>query len=130
MESLIEYLKTNKPAGFTPRPHYSAEGDSLTFFFEDKPYYGERIDDFLTAYRAMDGHGLIGCQIKGLPKALELLGSFGLSMSDGTVTLRMIFIACIMAQSPQPAPEAKYKELGEALGRNDMQIPQEELVAA
>lgn len=129
METLIEFLKTSKPKGFQPRPHYSAEGDSLTFFFEDTPYYGERIDDFLTAYRAMDGHGLVGCQIKGLPKTLALMGDFGLSVSDGRVKLTMIFMAC-MAQTPEGKAKDQYRELGRAAAEADAEISAKDLEPA
>jgi hypothetical protein len=29
----------------------------MTFFFKDEPYFGERIDDFLTVYREIKGGG-------------------------------------------------------------------------
>jgi len=111
METLIDYLKATKPKGFTPRPCYSVEGDSLTFYFEDVSSYRERVDDFLTIYKAVGSDKLVGCQIKGLPKALKLLGDFGLVIQDKTVRLGMIFMAC-MAASPQPASRGRYLELG------------------
>ena len=111
METLIEHLKATKPKGFTPRPFYSVEGDSLTFYFEDEESYRERVDDFLTLYKSIKSDKLVGCQIKGLPKALKLLGDFGLVIEDKTVRLGMIFMAC-MAASPKPASRERYLELG------------------
>lgn len=111
METLIEYVKANKPQGFTPRPFYSVEGDSLTFYFEDEASYRERVDDFLTLYRSIKTEKLVGCQVKGLPKALKLLGDFGLVIQDQSVRLGMIFIAC-MAASPEPGSRKQYLELG------------------
>lgn len=127
METVLDFLKNNKPQGFNPRPFYSGEGDSLTFFFENKECYRERIDDFLTAYRAIDGHGLVGCQIKGLPKALELLGDFGIRISDGKVSLAMIFMA-YMAQTMEEESKECYRELGRMAGNTS--IPSSELLAA
>ncbi len=111
MEALIDYLKTNKPKGFAPRPFYSVEGDSLTFYFKDEPSYRERVDDFLTVYKSIATEKLVGCQIKGLPKALKLLGDFGLVIQDKSVRLGMIFIAC-MAATPEQASRDQYLELG------------------
>ena len=114
MDTLIEYLKTNKPSGFTPKPHYSADGDSLTFYFKNEESYGERVDDFLTVYKSMNTHSLVGCQVKSVVKALALLGDFGVLIHDksSSVLLGMIFIAC-MAASPPPIAETKmmYLEL-------------------
>jgi hypothetical protein len=123
---LVEYIKSHKPKGFAPRPYYSAEGDSLTFFFENVEYYGQRIDDFLTAYRAIDGNGLVGCQIKGLPKALALLGDFKLSVSDGKVLLTMIFIA-LMAQTPEEDARDCYRELGKLAAQQNASIPAKDI---
>ena len=112
METLIEHLKTTKPKGFTPRPFYSVEGDSLTFYFKDEQSYGERVDDFLTVYKSIKSDKLVGCQIKGLPRALKLLGDFGLIFTeDGSVRLAMIFMAC-MAASPEAEARKRYAELG------------------
>jgi hypothetical protein len=113
MAALIDYIKTHKPKGFSPQPHYSADGDSLTFYFKDEESYGERVDNFLTVYRSIKTDDLVGCQVKGLAKALKLLGDFGLVIRDGKVLLGLIFIAC-MAANPPPEPETKerYLELG------------------
>lgn len=95
METLIEHLKKHKPKAFKPRPIYSAEGDSLTFIFEDVEYRRDRIDDFLTVYRATaDGH-LVGCQLKGVPEVLKLLGAFDLTINNAPVRLTMIFLGCM-----------------------------------
>ena len=111
METLIEHLKTTKPKGFTPRPFYSVEGDSLTFYFKDEESYRERVDDFLTVYKSVKSDKLVGCQIKGLPRALKLLGDFGLVIEDDSVRLGMIFIAC-MAATPEPEARKQYLQLG------------------
>ena len=111
METLIEHLKTTKPAGFAPRPFYSAEGDTLTFYFKDEESYRERVDDFLTVYKSIESDKLVGCQLKGLPQALKLLGDFGLIIEDGSIRLGMIFIAC-MAASPEAEARKRYVELG------------------
>src|SRR5437867_7554506 len=112
METLIEHLKTTKPKGFTARPFYSVEGDSLTFYFKDEESYRERVDDFLTVYKSIKSRKLVGCQIKGVPKALKLLGDFGLILiEDGSVRLSMIFMAC-MAASLESEARKRYVELG------------------
>ena len=124
METLIEHLKTTKPKGFAPRPFYSVEGDSLTFYFKDEESYRERVDDFLTVYKSIKSDKLVGCQIKGLPRALKLLGDFGLFIEDGPIRLSMIFIAC-MAATPEAEAKKRYVELGKVAGKAS--IPAKEL---
>ena len=69
------------------------------------------MDDFLTVYKSIKSHKLVGCQLKGLPQALKLLGDFGLIIGDGSIRLGMIFMAC-MAASPEAEARRRYVELG------------------
>ena len=125
METLIEHLKTTKPKGFTPRPFYSLEGDSLTFYFKDEESYRERVDNFLTIDKSVKSDKLVGCQIKGLARALKLLGDFGLFfVEDGSIRLSMIFIAC-MAATPEAKAKKRYVELGKVA--RETSIPAKEL---
>ena len=124
METLIEHLKTTKPKGFTPRPFYSVEGDSLTFYFKDEESSRERVDDFLTVYKSIKSDKLVGCQIKGLPRAMKLLGDFGLIIEDDSVRLGMIFIAS-MAACPEPLTRERYRQLGKIA--KQASIPAKEL---
>lgn len=123
METLTEYLKANVPKGFFPKPIYSADGDSLTFYFKNEESYAERVDDFLTVYRSIDNDGLIGCQIKGLPATLKLMGDFGLHITDGKVQLSMLFLTC-MAHTNEPEAKDCYRKLNEKAGKTLAELPQ------
>src|SRR5438132_13302806 len=101
METLIEHIKSHKPGSFKPKPFYSVEGDSLTFYFKDSESYGERVDDFLTVYLSMDDDSLVGCQVKGVPTAVKVLGDFGLIIQSGSIRLGMLFMA-YWAASEEP----------------------------
>ena len=118
---LTEYLRTHKPTGFSRRPYYSADGESLTYYFSNEPSFAKRIDDFLTVYCSIADSRLVGCQIKGLPRALELLGDFGLLIEDGRVKLGILFMACA-AQSFEPDSMQYYRELGKMLGKTETEI--------
>jgi hypothetical protein len=119
METLENFIETHKPKQFRAEPFYCAESDSLTFYLKDERYYGERIDDFLTVYRSMSDHGLIGCQVKGLPTALETLGNFGLTIDDKKIKLSMIFLA--LSAVTQAPSQHFYFELGKATA--NIEIP-------
>ena len=95
MATLVEHIKKHKPKGFKAIPIYSPEGDSLTFIFVDVEFYRQRIDDFLTVYRAIDGDHLVGCQLKGVPEVLDLLGSFDLTVHNKPIKLKIIFLGCM-----------------------------------
>lgn len=127
METLSEYLKTHQPSGFNPAPFYSPHGDSLTFLFQDRPYFAERIDDFLTVYRAQTSDELIGCQIKGVTHACELLGDFGITMASDQVRLSLLFFALLQASDSERA-EHFYFELSKSA--KNASISKRELEAA
>jgi hypothetical protein len=130
MDSLIKFLRENAPSSFTPHAYYSHAGDSLIFYFDNPTcYYGERIDDFLTVYRSTAaGNQLVGCQIKGIPKALKLFGDFGLQIEDEFVQLSMIFLACMAVTNAPKEMKRFYFQLGEAA--KGTSIPRQELIAA
>jgi hypothetical protein len=62
-------------------------------------------------------------------QALRLLGDFGLFVSDGRVSLTMIFMALMAENETQEAKE-RYKELGRLVKENNPSIPVSELLAA
>src|SRR5436853_6206745 len=97
MASLTEYLKGKKPGRFQPHPHYSPEGDCLIFYFRNEDSYRKRIDNFVTVYLSMDKNELVGCQIKGVHRLLERMGSFGVAIKNkkGEVELGLLFLACM-----------------------------------
>ena len=129
-ESIVKFLRETAPKNFVPHAYYSHEGDSLFFFYADPSrYFAERIDDFLTVYRSVDiGNQLVGCQVKGVPRALELFGSFGLEIEDGFVKVSMIFLACMAATASEEEIKKFYIQLGEAA--KNTKIAREELPCA
>lgn len=118
----MDYMKTRPAGQFKPVPHYSAEGDSLTFYFRQDESYAERIDDFLTVYKSLNTEELVGCQVKGLPDALRLLGNFGMNLYQGKkLKLSMIFLA-LMAQSDESESKKCYEKLGQIANEQDAQL--------
>jgi hypothetical protein len=65
------------------------EGDYLSVFFCDEPYYADSVDDFLTAYRSLETQDLIGCKIKGL-SCLAMDLQHQIAVVDGDVELRLV----------------------------------------
>ena len=51
---------------FEPFAFYNADGDCLEFFAKGEKYYGERIDDYVTVYRAVESNEIIGSVIKNV----------------------------------------------------------------
>src|SRR5712675_2400481 len=93
MVNLKDFVASNNPGKFQPKPYYSRAGDSLTFFFKDNPSYAVRVDDLLTLYRSIDGEEMVGCEIKGVHCILEKMGDFGVRIRSGKIDLSMLFLA-------------------------------------
>jgi len=109
---LMNYLAGKDVGQFMPRPHYSREGDFLTFFFRDDEAIAERIDELLTVYLSAQTRELVGAKIKGVQRILSTLGSFGVTITDEDLTLGMLFLAG-MAVSKDPAHKNEYVRIGE-----------------
>ena|SRR5258707_12766650 len=128
MASLTEFVSQNKPGNFSPRPFYSRDGDSLFFYFKDRPSYGERVDEFFTLYRSIETRELTGCQIKGVQCILKRLGAFGVRITDKTVDLRIIFLG--YRASVDDSSQAEIEELVQAAEESGAYLDAEELVPA
>ena|SRR3990172_3827506 len=110
---LNEYLQTAKPESFTPKPFYSPEGDTLTYFLEDTEFYAKRLDDLVTVYRSTATDRLVGCKIKGVKRILERLGEFDVLIDrDGTYYLGPFFLAGMAEAEEGKRPD--YEELRRA----------------
>jgi hypothetical protein len=127
METLVDYLKSHKPKRFVAKPYYSADGDSVTYFFKDNPSYAQRVDDFLTVYLSIEGDELVGCQVKGVARLLKLLGEFGVTIEDKLVKLGMFFMAG-MAETPIGHAKEQYRALSRIAG--DASVSRKELEPA
>jgi hypothetical protein len=134
MNALTDYLRDHKPQQFKAVPIYSPEGDSLTFIFEDTQFYRQRIDNFLTVYRAMDSREggkvgrLVGCQLKGVPTMLKSVGSFGVTITNHPIKLFMVF-HLYMATADQQVQHF-YLDLANRIEAKTAEIRRDQLMAA
>ena len=60
---------------FRPFAFYNPDGDCVEFFAKDEKYYGERVDDYVTVYRATDTDEIIGSVIKNIRSLCNELAS-------------------------------------------------------
>jgi len=110
---LIEFLKDKDVLGFQPHPQYSAEGDFLTFFFQNEDCHGERVDDLLTVYRAEKSGELVGCKIKGVRRILSTMGHFGLTVEEPPISLGVLFLAGMAVSGGDRQSRKYYETIGE-----------------
>jgi hypothetical protein len=127
MVSLTDFIQTSPRPKFEPKPFYSSEGDTLTFYFKDTPAYRERVDDLLTVYCADETGEMVGCQIKGVRAILKRLGDFGVQIVQGSIDLRILFFAYKMA-AEKPQLE-KLEELWRAAEENKASVDAPELLS-
>lgn len=111
-QNLDEYLATHQPKGFRPVPHYSSQGDFVTYYFRNDPCYAERVDDLLTVFVTFDTKELVGCKIKGVKHILRTAGNFGVSLDSGDVRLGMFFFVGA-ALAKDEAQRSRYEQIGE-----------------
>lgn len=87
-----ELLESMQPQGFTAKPYYSRDGDTLKVYIKDEDHFAERLDDVVTIYLSETNREIVGCKIKGVSHLCQQLGDFGVELSDGHVTIGMLFI--------------------------------------
>lgn len=81
---MVEKLDVDKlikqfPAKFESKPFYSHTNDAAYFYHENTDHYAERIDCWLTVYKAFEDDRLIGFKIKNLRVLLSRFDALGLA---------------------------------------------------
>ncbi|MEX0728497.1 MAG: hypothetical protein WEB58_04880 [Planctomycetaceae bacterium] len=74
------------------KPFYSREGDTLKVYLKDADNFAERLDDVVTVYLSESTNEIVGCKIKGVSHLCRQLGDFGVELTDGHITIGMLFI--------------------------------------
>jgi hypothetical protein len=131
MASLTEFVSKNQPQGFSSRPYYSREGDSLSFYFRDEASYGERVDQLLTLYRSIETGNIVGCQIKGIQCILKRLDEFGIQTKEyKTLDLRIIFLGLGYGLGADETQREAVEQLRQAAQDSGAHLDADELIPA
>lgn len=132
-ETLADFVRRHKPKRFAPVPYYVSESDTVVFFFKEAASFAERIDGLLTIYRSQETDELVGCEIKGVKRKLEMLGAFGVLLDDlgktKRIKLGLLFLAA-MANAREGEPKRTYEELGTIAKATGAELDAKELLAA
>ena len=104
----VDKLLAESPNQFESVPFYSEDGDSLQFYHENVDYHAERIDCWLTVYKAFEDERLIGFKIKNVKVLLSRFDALGLdcrvSQTQWAIRLQPL-IAYIPLAFTNPAPQ-------------------------
>lgn len=78
-----------------PTWYHDEDGDCIEFITSGDRFYGERKDDWVTAYYSYESNELIGSQIKGISLLLgeEQPGFVRIEIRDGKVRLSHLYRA-------------------------------------
>jgi hypothetical protein len=120
-DDLRDYVRTNPAKGFESRPHYSADGDCLSFYFCNADHFAVRVNEVLTVYRDMKSRELIGWKIKGVRRIIETFDQFE-DMPERP-RLQMLLLPS-MAMAHDPEEQELYKQILEAMGDMLLDIPE------
>lgn len=63
---------------FVSCPTYTKAGDCVELYFEDVDCFAERVDCWLTVYRAFEGKKVVGFMLKNVGALLSAFDSLGL----------------------------------------------------
>ena len=113
IDSLI--AKYKRP--FTSRPTYTDVGDCVELYFEDADCYADRVDCWLTLYRAFDDRRVVGFMLKNIKTLLSRFDALGLEcrVRAQSCTLR---VHALVAYVPWVDPEsARRKQYHDVLSR-------------
>ena len=111
-KEMIAYSDENQPtAEFVPCAQYGAEEDTLMFYFSDQPDYARRLNSRVAVYLSMQTDDLVGCQIKGVRRVLQDIGTFDCTIHHGRIQLKFVFLAMLDSLSEDPETRDVYLQL-------------------
>jgi len=125
----LSELRKLKVGGFRPKPHYDAESDTLTLFIAPDEARRERVDRFLTVYRARQTNAVVGCLVKDVRGVLlKNLQAMHLGIEARSVQLSLLlYLVPLVAEGD--VASRKYREVIEPLSRVAATVNVPELIA-
>jgi len=114
-EYVLNLAKDAPP--FEPNATYYPEGDCIEFFASPAPFYGDRIDDFITVYRRHETDEITGLLIKGISGICKHIPGFKNEIKQGSVKLEYILFLAKLFTSKQ---QATYQKLIDMAEENDV----------
>jgi hypothetical protein len=78
-----------KPPKFVVRPWYERHTDSLIFYFEDAPSYGNRLNQLFTLFLSADDDRLVGIEVKGFGRLMKRMKDGGIEISATSKTVQL-----------------------------------------
>ncbi len=90
---------------FESRPFYSPEGDCVFFHFEDADHFAERVDCWLTVFKAFDDRRLVGFKLKNIRTLLSAFDALNLDITRVASNQWVISLKAFLAAMPWVQPE-------------------------
>jgi hypothetical protein len=111
--TLTAYLETHEAAQLDqspPRPWYNQYGDCIEYLAESVAVVADRIDGYLTIYRAADTNNPIGFQLKDIKKLMDKYqADFGVIFH--TQDSKLISVTSLLLTAFQIEPVKNIKKL-------------------
>lgn len=99
---------------FVSCPTYTKAGDCIELYFEDVDCFAERIDCWLTVYRALEGERVVGFMLKNVKALLSAFNSLGLEcrVEPGSCTISVYGMVEKMPWvNPESAKQPSYRDI-------------------
>lgn len=111
-DNAVAWIEECSPLNpFVPFAEYEPAGDCIEFFLSNEPFYGKRLDGWVTVYYGENSGEVVGGLIKGIKTSL--LPRFpGLKIDIVGDSVRVVFLLRAPAlQMNDPEKQAVYKAM-------------------
>lgn len=110
----IDKIIQQHQSSFESKPTYSPTGDCVELYFEDSDCYAERVDCWLTLYRAFDNDRVVGFMLKNVKTLLSRYDALGLEcrVTSTSCTIRVrALVAHVPWVDPHSAEREPYRDI-------------------
>lgn len=121
LKELGEFLSAVEMGDFKPQPYYEDRTDCLVLYLRDCPSYSKRLNKMLTLFLSNDDNSLVGVEVKGVNRLLQLNKAFGVAVIDKEVKLGVLLAFALVEDAEDKSLKEQYREPLESL--RDISIP-------
>jgi len=76
----VDAILKAHPPRFESHPFYSPEGDCVKLYFENVDFFADRVDCWLTVYKAFDDKRVVGFKLKNIQTLVSAFDELGLNV--------------------------------------------------
>ncbi len=122
LEDFGNFLNNLNVGEFKSEPYYEENTDALLVYLRDCHSSSKRLNDKLTLFLSIEDGTLVGVEVKGITRILELNRAFGVSVIDHDIRLGVFLAFALVEETDDSEISSELKDTLKELGQKRVPI--------